>query len=124
VPQEPRNIQTSMKMTEPPTVHRLMKCSDIDDLAILVHISYQNPWANLFELAGVMWENSPTAVACKGSQDYSELKVLPYNLVKAKMRRLLKRGLVDGCACGCRGDFTLTEKGKQYIGEESVTEKL
>lgn len=30
---------------------------------------------------------------------------MPENLVLAKLRKLVRRGLVDGCACGCRGDF-------------------
>ncbi len=28
----------------------------------------------------------------------------------------IKKGLVDGCTCGCRGDFELTDKGKELIG--------
>lgn len=28
-------------------------------------------------------------------------------LVLAKMNGMIKRGLVSGCGCGCRGDFTL-----------------
>jgi predicted transcriptional regulator len=32
-------------------------------------------------------------------------------LVLAKMKSMIKRGLVDGCPCGCRGDFVITEKG-------------
>ena len=31
----------------------------------------------------------------------------PEKLRLAKMRRLIERGLVEGCACGCRGDFLL-----------------
>lgn len=27
-------------------------------------------------------------------------------VVRAKARRLIRRGLLDGCPCGCRGDFT------------------
>ena len=29
----------------------------------------------------------------------------PENVVRAKARRLIRRGLITGCACGCRGDF-------------------
>jgi len=32
-------------------------------------------------------------------------------LALSKMRNLMSKGLVDGCDCGCRGDFTLTMKG-------------
>jgi hypothetical protein len=35
----------------------------------------------------------------------------PEKLVLAKMRMLIRRGLVDGCDCGCRGDFVITPKG-------------
>ena len=40
---------------------------------------------------------------------------LPDNLVLAKMRALIAKGLIDGCPCGCRGDFEITEKGKELI---------
>jgi hypothetical protein len=34
-------------------------------------------------------------------------------LVLAKMASMIRRGLVDGCACGCRGDFEITDKGRK-----------
>lgn len=40
---------------------------------------------------------------------------LPEKLAKAKMGQLIKRGLVSGCLCGCRGDFELTTKGQESI---------
>lgn len=30
---------------------------------------------------------------------------VPAKVVLAKAKRLVKRGLIDGCTCGCRGDF-------------------
>ena len=37
----------------------------------------------------------------------------PDKLVLAKLRRLVSRGLIDGCPCGCRGDFRIArDKGK------------
>lgn len=39
----------------------------------------------------------------------------PSNLVLAKMKNLIKRGLVDGCACGCCGHFTLTDAGRDSL---------
>ena len=35
----------------------------------------------------------------------------PEKLRIAKMAILIKRGLVDGCPCGCRGDYEITDKG-------------
>lgn len=32
---------------------------------------------------------------------------LPEKVVLAKLRGLVKRGMITGCACGCRGDFEL-----------------
>lgn len=34
----------------------------------------------------------------------------PAKVALAKMRALIKRGLVTGCPCGCRGDFALVRK--------------
>lgn len=39
----------------------------------------------------------------------------PDNLVLAKMRKLFDRGLIDGCSCGCRGDYHVTLKGCEFI---------
>ena len=38
-----------------------------------------------------------------------QCKDIPDQLVLAKMRQLIKRGLVDGCGCGCRGEFRLPD---------------
>jgi hypothetical protein len=43
----------------------------------------------------------------------------PDHLLLAKMKQLIRKGLVFGCACGCRGDFQInscppdvTKKGR------------
>lgn len=36
---------------------------------------------------------------------------VPKKLIGSTMKSLVKRGLVDGCCCGCRGDFVLTDLG-------------
>lgn len=35
----------------------------------------------------------------------TELLAMPEKVVRAKARKLIARGLLDGCPCGCRGDF-------------------
>lgn len=40
---------------------------------------------------------------------------LPWKVVAAKLSRLVRKGLLDGCTCGCRGDFTLTEQGNAIL---------
>lgn len=37
----------------------------------------------------------------------------PDNLILAKMRQMIHKGVVEGCACGCRGDFRETVKKKR-----------
>jgi hypothetical protein len=44
----------------------------------------------------------------------------PDKLILAKMNKLLRRGLVDGCGCGCRGDFEITDKGLAFLAAEST----
>lgn len=39
----------------------------------------------------------------------------PAKLALAKMRRMIEKGLVNGCGCGCRGDFGITEAGRRAI---------
>jgi hypothetical protein len=31
----------------------------------------------------------------------------PEKVARAKMRAMIKKGIVSGCACGCRGDYRL-----------------
>lgn len=48
-------------------------------------------------------------------------KETPDKLVVAKMAKLIKRGLVKGCDCGCRGDYVITAKGAEVIGRPPQT---
>jgi hypothetical protein len=40
---------------------------------------------------------------------------VPGKIVRAKAARLIGRHLLDGCPCGCRGDFELTPTGREYL---------
>jgi hypothetical protein len=35
---------------------------------------------------------------------------LPAKVLLAKLRKLVRRGLVEGCVCGCRGSFVAIER--------------
>lgn len=39
------------------------------------------------------------------ASDVARYLGFPLKVVLAKARRLIKRGVIGGCACGCRGDF-------------------
>lgn len=36
---------------------------------------------------------------------------------RAEMQNLIDVGLINGCTCGCRGDFQITPKGEEYLRE-------
>jgi hypothetical protein len=80
-----------------------VKCKDIPDQPIIQFLASLNGrWAN-------WWTDHPASV----------LNAMPVNtppkLGLAKMRMLMRRNLVDGCNCGCRGDFELTPRGQSMV---------
>ncbi len=85
---------------------RRPKCSDIPDLPIL-EVMYLNgtPYSgwNFF------FEDSDSTELSKHLRKY------PYKLAMAKLRSMMKRGLIEGCACGCRGDWELEDKGLEML---------
>jgi len=79
-----------------------MKCKDIPDLPILEFIQGLNKPA----IMSSGYENSV---------ERSMPEWTPPKVQLAKMHMLSRRGLINGCTCGCRGDFELTEKGIQFL---------
>jgi hypothetical protein len=90
-----------------------VQCKDIPDLPILRLLkSLNGKWANWFD--GREWDGS------NGEHlSNSVLRAMPTEtngkLALAKMRQLMKRGLVKGCPCGCRGDFEITQLGEKHL---------
>lgn len=87
-----------------------MKASDITDLDLIraVNEAAHQAW----------WPNGPQPPpsgrwVCRW--DLGHLG--PDKVVLAKARRLIRRGLMDGCDCGCRGDFVLTDAGRELLAE-------
>ncbi len=78
-----------------------MKASDLSDVEVL-HIveatcARKGYWANTTEVA-VCFPDVPSKV------------------VAAKLSQLLKRDLISGCDCGCRGDWELLQAGRELAG--------
>ncbi len=103
-----------------------MQCKDIPDAAILKFLAR----LERKEIVATFKANWPEAVdgvvtwyptvgttfnGCVQGVPHAMPEGTPEKLVLAKMRRLIKRGLVDGCGCGCRGDFELTDKGRAIL---------
>ncbi len=49
---------------------------------------------------------------------------IPRKLFLAKMRGLIGKGLLDGCGCGCRGDFEMTSAGWRFIRRERYRDSV
>ena len=89
-----------------------MQCKDIPTLPILQFIQ---KWSDTIDFTGLrgVWTNWYF-----GDEKDVHLAMpegLPDNLVLAKMNKLINNGLIDGCTCGCRGDYEITQKGRDYI---------
>lgn len=81
-----------------------MKTSDIPERPILELLAkHQGEWCT--------WGNGYSMPTVSSAMPPG----LPDKLQLSKMRNLIKRGLVAGCDCGCRGDFEITNKGLARI---------
>ena len=92
-----------------------MQCKDIPDLPILEFLrdlpNHEHPGLEHIKRTGCPWGGFDNSVLIAMPQGQNT----PHKLVLSKMNILIRRGLVDGCACGCRGDFAITEKGLNFI---------
>ncbi len=99
-----------------------MQCKDIPDRPILEFLAQphvtRSSGANWMELEGDD-RSLPSNADWKGIRSLSVRHAMPVGvpdkLILGKMRKLIHRGVVDGCGCGCRGDFSITIKGLKEI---------
>jgi hypothetical protein len=47
----------------------------------------------------------------------AEFPGVPWKVLLAKCRSLIRRGLLDGCACGCCGSYEITYEGQCLLDE-------
>lgn len=83
----------------------LVKASDITDSAFIDAVLFccaerEMSVATRWDVTAVL-AGHPEDVG-GGPRDYPGM---PWKVVLAKARSLIRRGLIDGCDCGCRGDF-------------------
>lgn len=111
-----------------------MQAKDVPDLPVLEFIhrvqteGVQPPPGQMEWSAGERWhhvtwfnygDEIPTNSVMRAMPEGT-----PEKVVLAKMRRLIERELVDGCPCGCRGDFELTDKGREMIGAPAAPDPI
>jgi hypothetical protein len=89
------------KRVDPATVRpaRAMKAADIVDADILEAVRGRMPSAIGWTIAREAFSSFPEKV------------------VLAKLRQLWKRKLIQGCPCGCRGDWNLTDAGQAALSD-------
>ena len=76
-----------------------MQCKDIPDQPVLDFLATLNGrWGTWFWSDDYKPENSVIRAMPEGVNG---------KLARAKMGSMIRRGVVYGCACGCRGDFRL-----------------
>lgn len=77
-----------------------MQAKDIDDALVLAVVNAikraKDRWAFISDVETAVPEAPP-------------------KVVLAKVRALIKRKLLSGCGCGCRGDLELTDAGKAAL---------
>lgn len=85
-----------------------MQCKDIPDRPVLVFLAkHEGEWSTWFDL------KTPSIPTVRDAMPAET----PPKLRLAKMAMLIRRGLVRGCDCGCRGDFVITDAGKRLLRE-------
>lgn len=93
-----------------------MQLKDISTLSILEFLhdlpNHEHEWKHWAEQGTWFWDDTykPSNSICNVMPEGANPKMM-----RLKMGKLIKQGLVDGCACGCRGEFKLTEKGRLLV---------
>lgn len=93
-----------------------MQAKDITSLAFLqavvvCGIERERLWANRWDVTAVL-AGYPECIKST-PRVYPEL---PVKVVLAKAKALISAGIIDGCACGCRGDWELMPETAEVLG--------
>lgn len=104
-----------------------MKTADISDVDFLRAVMEANRIRNmrsamLWDVQTILAGRSDLIGKWASDEECAAIKqAMPWKIVLSKARRLIeRRGLLDGCPCGCRGDFELTAKGQALLADTPV----
>lgn len=90
---------------------KTIQAKHVDKLPILKFLNDLNRWGCMFDTGA--GENRDELF--DNSVWHAIPEEVPYKVGLAAMDNLIKRGLVSGCSCGCRGDFEITDKGRELL---------
>lgn len=87
-----------------------MQCKDIanEDFLNAVRTASRlsgGGWAMAWDVGCVLAGNPEHVTMTSPHRDSPTGECFPWRLLKAKARKLIDKGLLKGCACGCRGDY-------------------
>lgn len=99
-----------------------MKAADIPDVAFLDAIDEANrrrteltghtfTAASRWDVASVLAGHPEAVGTAESARSWPDT---PSKVVLSKIRRLVHKGLVAGCSCGCRGNLEVSAKGREY----------
>ncbi|KZM72182.1 hypothetical protein [Nocardia terpenica] len=90
---------------------------DIPDREFLDAVTYaidwcQGRWALLTDLCAILEMRGYRIERGPGNHEQPDM---PSKLVRAKAQRLIDRGWLEGCTCGCYGGFDVTDEGWAFL---------
>lgn len=77
-----------------------------------VEATKRGSWSTRWD---VQWYLCGLGIQTDFSQEVDVDTIIHWKLIVAKFKRCEAKGLVTGCGCECRGDYELTEKGRELI---------
>ncbi len=93
-----------------------MQCKDIPEEPILRYLAGEVDGYEGWPVMGLASRNrGDDGCPDAGSILNAMPAGIPINLAMAKAYMMIRKGVIDGCTCGCRGDFEITEKGRAVI---------
>jgi hypothetical protein len=83
-----------------------MKTKDLPTKPILDYLKNSAPCASIWDLMATVMPG------------------IHGKLCRSKIKSLIRQELITGCACGCRGDLTITNKGRALLSTHVIHAKL
>jgi hypothetical protein len=91
-----------------------MQCKDIPDEVFLDAIRTASRlrgggWAMYWDVGCVLTGHDEHVGDLNAHHAFTPSECMPGNLIRAKAKKLIDRRRMDGCPCGCRGDFEVLD---------------
>ncbi|MFE5290093.1 hypothetical protein ACFRAQ_34440 [Nocardia sp. NPDC056611] len=105
--------------TEPMPRHtpNLRHARDFTDVEFLSAVSAAQVLPDVTLLGDLVAELESRGFEASRGRSGRHQDQVPRKLVRAKAARLIQRGLLEGCPCGCDGLFQITEAGRALMAE-------